>query len=156
MSIESRSCSDGKVFDHWQITDFWGSGSGGKSTVFKLIHTDPNSSVQSALKVISLIEQRGSFENLSDRRKGDYLLVKKECKEHAAQEVQLMDKLQGRTNIVAYLDHTFVDWSDENGFGCDMLIRMELLQDLRSKIELDHVFSQNEVIKIGRERGIWK
>ena len=151
MSIESRSRKYGQVFNHWQITDFLGSGSGGKSAVFRLIHTDPNSSVQSALKVISLIEKRGCFENLTDNRKNDYLRVKTSCKELAAREVLLMNELQGRTNIVAYLDHEFIDWEDEYGFGCDMLIRMELLTDLRSKIEQDHIFSESEVLKIGKD-----
>ena len=62
-----------------------------------------------------------------------------------------MNKLQGRTNIVAYSDHTFVDWADETGFGCDLLIRMELLTDLRSEIEAEHSFNQDEILKIGRD-----
>lgn len=150
MSIESRSRQYGKVFDHWQIREFLGSGSGGKSAVFRLVHAD-SGSVQSALKVISLIDKRGDFESLSESRKTDYERVKQKCKDCAKQEVLLMNDLQGRTNVVDYLDHTFVDWADENGFGCDMLIRMELLKDLRSEIEADHVFRQEEVLKIGRD-----
>ena len=150
MSIEARSRQYGKVFDHWQIREFLGSGSGGKSAVFRLVHTDSNS-VKSALKVISLIEKRGNFESMSDTRKAEYEKVKAKCKECAEQEVLLMNGLQGRTNVVDYLDHTFVDWVDENGFGCDMLIRMELLQDLRSEIDEDHTFDEHTVLKIGRD-----
>lgn len=150
MSIESRSRQFGKVFGHWQIREFLGSGSGGKSAVFRLVHSD-SGSVNSALKVISLIEKQGHIERLSDTRKEEYGRVKQICKEHAEQEVLLMSGLQGRTNIVDYLDHTFVEWADENGFGCDMLIRMELLKDLRSEIENDRNFSQEDVLKIGRE-----
>ena len=150
MSIESRSRQYGKVFDHWQIREFLGSGSGGKSAVFRLVHSG-SSSVQSALKVISLIEKRGDFESLSESRKAEYERVKQKCKECAEQEVLLMNGLQGRTNVVDYLDHTFIDWADESGFGCDMLIRMELLKDLRSEIENDRVFSENDILKIGRE-----
>lgn len=150
MSIESRSRQYGKVFDHWQIREFLGSGSGGKSAVFRLVHSN-SSSVQSALKVISLIEKRGDFESLSESRKAEYERVKQKCKDCAEQEVLLMNGLQGRTNVVDYLDHTFIDWADESGFGCDMLIRMELLKDLRSEIEDDRVFSQDDILKIGRE-----
>lgn len=150
MSIESRIRQQGKAFDHWQIREFLGSGSGGKSAVFRLVHSS-SGSVKSALKVISLIEKRSDYESLSVSRKSEYEQVKQKCKEYAEQEVLLMNDLQGRTNIVDYLDHTFVDWVDEAGFGCDMLIRMELLRDLRREIEKEHVFSQEEILRIGRE-----
>ena len=150
MSIESRSRQYGRVFDHWQIREFISSGSGGKSAVFRLVHSN-SSSVKSALKVISLIEKRGDFESLSESRKAEYEQAKQKCKDCAEQEVLLMNGLQGRTNVVDYLDHTFIDWADESSFGCDMLIRMELLKDLRSEIENERVFNQDDILKIGRE-----
>ena len=150
MSIESRSRQYGKVFDHWQIREFLGGGSGGKSAVFRLVHTE-SSTVFSALKIISLIERRGKLENLSDSRKAEYDHAKKRCKEHAEQEVLLMNGLQGQSNVVGYLDHTFIDWEDKTGYGYDMLIRMELLKDLRSRLEEEYHFSQEEVLKIGRD-----
>ena len=150
MSIESRIRQQGKVFDHWQIREVLGSGSRGKSAVFRLVHSS-SGTVKSALKVISLIEKCGDYESLSVSRKSEYEQVKQKCKECAEQEVLLMNDLQGRTNIVDYLDHTFVDWVDEAGFGCDMLIRMELLRDLRREIEKEHIFSQEEILRIGRE-----
>lgn len=150
MSIESRSRQYGKIAGHWQIREFLGSGSGGKSAVFRLVHTDSDS-VESTLKVVNLIEKRGNFESLSESRKAEYERAKHESKEFAEQEVLLMNKLQGRTNVVAYSDHTFVDWADETGFGCDMLIRMELLSDLRSEIEASRKFDQDEIVKIGRD-----
>ena len=58
VSIESRSRQYGKVFDHWQIREFLGSGSGGKTAVFRLVRSDSSRGV-SALKVINLIEARG-------------------------------------------------------------------------------------------------
>ena len=150
MSIESRSQQYGRIAGHWQIREFLGSGSGGKSAVFRLVHTDSNS-VESALKVVNLIEKRGSIESLSEARKAEYERAKQESKDFAEREVLLMNKLQGRTNVVAYSDHTFVDWADETGFGCDLLIRMELLTDLRSEIEAERRFDQAEILKIGRD-----
>ena len=150
MSIESRSNQYGRVFDHWQIQGFLGQGSGGKSAVFRLIRTDSNRG-NSALKVINLIEERGQIDNLSDARMRDYESIREVCKKSAEQEVWLMDSLQGNTNIVDYLDHTFVDWADETGFGRDMLIRMELLADLRGKIREGVTFEESEVLKIGRD-----
>lgn len=150
MSIESRSRQYGAIAGHWRIRDFLGSGSGGKSAVFRLVHTDSDS-VESALKVVNLIEKRGTLDSLTESRKTEYERVKQECKDLAEREVLLMNRLQGRTNIVAYSDHTFVDWTDETGFGCDLLIRMELLKDLRTQIEAERRFGQDEILKIGRD-----
>ena len=94
VSIESRIRQQGKAFDHWQIREFLGSGSGGKSAVFRLVHSS-SGSVKSALKVISLIEKRSDYESLSVSRKSEYEQVKQKCKECAEQEVLLMNDLQG-------------------------------------------------------------
>lgn len=150
MSIESRKHQYGRVFGHWQIKEFLGSGSGGKSAVFRLDHTESRG-VESALKVISLIEERGRLENFSYERQQEYLRARNLCSERAEREVLLMNKLQGNSNIVDYLDHTFVDWTDETGFGRDMLIRMEKLTDLRSQISIGKQFSREEILKIGKD-----
>lgn len=150
MSIESRSRQYGVVFDHWQIKEFLGSGSGGKSAVFRLSRIDSTWG-SSALKVINLIEEKGNIDSISAYRRNEYEQAKNECKKSAEQEVRLMDEMHGNTNIVDYLDHKFVDWSDETGFGCDMLIRMELLEDLRGKLRDGHQYSEKEVLKIGRD-----
>lgn len=150
MSIESRSRQFGKVFDHWQIKEILGQGSGGKSAVFRLVHSS-STAVKSALKVISLVEERGDFEQLPDFRKNEYTQIRQQRMDYAEQEVLMMNGLQGRTNVVDYLDHTFVDWSDEKSFGCDMLIRMELLKDLRGELLKGRQFRETEILKIGRD-----
>ena len=150
MSIESRKYQYGTVFGHWQIKEIIGRGSDGKSAVFRLEHT-VSPGVFSALKVISLIEEQGKIEELSPLRKDDYVTARERCYRQAEQEVLLMDTLQGRTNIVDYLDHSYVDWSDESGFGRDMLIRMELLRDLRRGIREGRAFSEKEALKVGRD-----
>lgn len=150
MSIESRSRQYGVVFDHWQIKEFLGSGSGGKSAVFRLSRMDSTWG-GSALKVINLIEEKGNIDSVSAYRRNEYEQAKNECRKSAEQEVRLMDEMHGNTNIVDYLDHKFVDWSDETGFGCDMLIRMELLEDLRGKLREGYQYSEKDVLKIGRD-----
>ena len=150
MSIESRSRQYGRVFDHWQIREFLGSGSGGKTAVFRLARVDSARGV-SALKIVNLIEERGSFDELSDFHRKEYEAAREECSRSAEQEVWLMDELRGNTNIVDYLDHTFVDWSEEDCFGRDLLIRMELLTDLRSELRNGRMFTEAEVLKIGRD-----
>lgn len=150
MSIESRSQQYGKVFDHWQIKEFLGSGSGGNTAVFRLVRIDSDWG-ESALKVVSLIAEPESINACSAFRRQEYESACAECSRAAEQEVQLMDELRGNTNIVDYLDHTFVDWSDETGFGRDLLIRMELLTDLRTQMRSGKQFSEAEIQKIGRD-----
>lgn len=148
MSIQSRSHQYGIVFENWKILELLGQGSGGKTAVFRLKRIDSNRG-QSALKVINLIEERGDYDSLPVHLRKEYDYARDDCKRNALQEVWLMDSFQGLTNIVDYLDHKFVDWSDDTGFGCDMLIRMELLTDLRREIRSGKVYSEEDVINIG-------
>ena len=150
MSIESRSNQYGTVFEHWQIKEPLGSGSGGRSMVFRLYREDSPWET-SALRVISLIEERGRFDTLPQFRQEEYRAALEECRKKAAQEVRLMADLRGHTHILDYLDHKFVNWSDGSGYGCDMLIRMEQLQDLRSLIRQGETFREEEIVKIGRD-----
>ena len=151
MSIESRKHQYGKVFDHWQIKNSLGGGIHGKTLVFRLEHTE-SPGMESALKVVNLIEERGSLEKLSSKEKKDYEAARGDRREKAEKEVRAMDTLKSKTNIVDYQDHTFVNWSDETGFGQDMLIRMELLTDLRYQIKNEKKqFSRSEIIAIGKD-----
>ncbi len=148
MSIESRSKQYGKVFEHWQIRELLGQGSNGKTSVFRLVNMH-SEKVVSALKVVNLIEERGSYETMAPHRQQEYDQMKEECKQRAEQEVLLMNRLHGRTNIVDYQDHTFVDWVDGNSFGRDMLIRMELLENLRDAIQTGEQLSDTRIRRIG-------
>lgn len=150
MSIESRSNQYGKIFDHWQIRECLGSGSGGKTAVFRLKRTDGFSG-ECALKVINLIEEQCRFEDMSEQQLKEYEIARIECGRSAAREVELMNVLQSETHIVDYKDHCLVDWEDDNGFGRDMLIRMELLQDLRSRIRESDFFQEEEILRLGRD-----
>ena len=151
MSIESRSRQYGKIFDHWHIRgNVLGYGSGGKTAVFKLSRSD-SSRGESALKVINLIEEFGNIDNLSDSQREKYEAAREICSKKAEREVWLMDELRGKTNIVDYLDHTFSDWEEDGRFGRDLLIRMELLTDLRSVLRTGKIFRESEVIQIGKD-----
>lgn len=150
MSIESRCSQYGTVFTHWQVGERLGGGSGGKTGVFRLVRRDAPQ-VTSAMKAISLIEERGRLEDLPDYRRREYEIARQQCTESAYHEVLLMLGLEGYSNIVDYKDHGFVDWTDETGFGRDMLIRMELLQDLRGKLARDQHFTEEEALRVGRD-----
>ena len=148
MSIESRSRQYGKIFDHWQIRGRpLGHGSGGKTAVFRMVRSD-SSHIESALKVIGLLEEYGNFNDLTESQRQAYEETREACRRKAEQEVLLMDQLRHQ-NIVAYLDHTVADWEEDDRFGSDFLIRMELLADLRSK--MNTYFDESEVLKIGKD-----
>lgn len=150
MSIESRSKSYGTVFDHWQVGKKLGHGSAGKTAVFELTRND-SFRESCALKVINLIEESGRLEERSAYMREAYQQAVEACRERALPELRMMLKLRGNTNVVSYLDHKFQNWSDENGFGCDLLIRMELLVDLRDVMRKGRVFSEQDVLKVGKD-----
>ena len=149
MSIESRSKQYGSIFGDWHIEKFLGAGSGGKSAVFSLYRDNNGWREYSAMKVVSLIEERGREETMPEFRKHEYSTVVREQRLSAEQEVQLMDQLRGKTNIVDYLDHRFFNWSDDTGFGVDLLIRMEKLTDLRSRLQEGRLYGEEEIARIG-------
>lgn len=151
MSIESRSNQYGNIFGDWQISKKLGAGSNGKTAVYQLSRKDEDWVESCALKVITLIEERGVLEEFSPERQKAYRQALDQRIRDAKQEVRLMEKLRGNTNIVDYLDYRPQEWTEESGFGCDMLIRMEFLQDLRSEIRRDRIFTNEEVVKIGRD-----
>ena len=148
MSIDSRSHQYGTVFGHWRIQNKLGQGSGGKSAVFLLTHAEAEH-IQSALKVVSLFEEQGNIQELPPRRLEEYRQTCEDYSRQAQREVLLMNDLQGNSHIVDYLDHTFVDWSNSDGFGRDMLIRMEKLEDLRSKMRGGKIYTREEIIRVG-------
>lgn len=150
MSIESRRHQYGTVFGHWQIGELLGASKNGQTAVFHLQHKESRNE-ESAVKVITLIEERGKLSEFSPRRKAEYEAELEKRKTHALNEVQIMYALKGYTNIVSYEDRVTEQWTEDNSFGCDLLIRMELLCDLRKIIQTGHIFSETEIIKIGKD-----
>ena len=151
MSIETRSIQYGSIFGDWHIEKLLGTGSGGKSAVFSLYRDNNGWREYCALKVVSLIEERGSQEELSARAITDYSTAVRELRSSADLEVQLMKQLSGKTNIVDYLDHCFFSWKDDSGFGVDLLIRMEKLEDLRGVMRRGRYYTTGEILKIGQD-----
>ena len=151
MSIESRSSQYGSIFGQWHIEKLLGTGSGGKSAVYSIYRDNNGWREYSALKAVCIIEERGSREELSALRRDEYSTAVREQRAHADQEVRLMDQLRGKTNIVDYQDHVFHSWHDDTGFGVDLLIRMEKLTDLRSRLRKGEALSEQEIIRVGRD-----
>ena len=155
MPIETRLQQYGKVFDSWYIGRKLGCGSNGQSAVFELYRDNNGWRERSALKVISLIEERGQKDTMPLLQWDEYSTAAKARCNEAEEEVRLMYQVKGKTNIVGYEDYKFFDWSDETGFGTDLLIRMELLSDLRSMIKRllqeNKFLTEKEIVKVGQD-----
>lgn len=149
MSLSSRSIQYGEVFGDWRIQKQIAVN--GRATMYRIVRSNMGMEETCALKAVSIIGERGDFNKFSDSRRNEYQEALSERKAAALREIQLMAKLSGRTNIVSYLDYKFVEWQDESGFGCDLLIRMELLLDLRGELLRGRIFSETEVIHVGMD-----
>lgn len=66
-----------------------------------------------------------------------------------ANEISIMHKLQGYTNIVSYEDHLIIPKA--GGAGYDIFLRMELLKPLSDKIQ--EGMSVKDTVKLGKDIG---
>lgn len=150
MSIDSRAIQYGKIFGDWSIRELIGQGTGGRNAVFKLARNKFAYEEISAMKVINIIEESGSYKELSTEYKAAYDNAREELWKKAEEEVRLMYNLRGNGNIVRYLDCDCADWVGEKSFGRDLLIRMDCLDNLRERMK-QQMFCEKEIIKIGKD-----
>lgn len=136
------------LFGSWKIGELLGEGSFGE--VYKLYREDFGEVYESALKIITVPRTKGEIKSaLSDGMDEEsvttyfYSMV-----EDIVQEIALMSKIKGYTNIVNYEDHMVIPHAD--GIGWDILIRMELLTPL-VEYSTTHELSQSEVLKLGMD-----
>lgn len=133
-----------KLWPEWQVECEIGSGSFAK--VYKIRRQDIGGTYYAALKVIPVpgdTEELGTRDpQAREKLSANFLGFAKEL----SREFALMERLKGNSNIVSYEDHKIVGRSD--GFGWDVLIRMELLTPM-----LDHLGRSDcpepEAIRLG-------
>lgn len=152
MTIDTRSNQYGKVLGDWHIREKIGWGAKG-TVVYRITKRDRDGIWEEvcALKAIPLIQEWGKLDALSPERREEYYRAVRKRKAIAREEVKAMEKVRGESNIVTYIDSDAVEWETENAFGCDFLIRMEYLHDLRQLLDSDKVFSEPEIIRIGTD-----
>ena len=148
MSIDARAKSYGKIWGGWTIGKLLGTGSGGKTAVFQLTRDNLTFTENCAMKVVNIIDEQVSYDEISDEYREYYLKRKEEMRRAAEAEVNLMHQLKDCYNIVQYSDFEFNDWQEESAFGTDLLIRMDLLGNLNSKMKKEGV-TQSEIVQIG-------
>ena len=151
MSIESRSAKYAKALGQWQAGQMLGTGSGGKSAVFAISRDNGDWQERSAMKIITLLEEWGSYEALPAHRQAEYSAAEQQVCHQATREVRLMEQLRGKTNIVDYLEHRFMRWQDAHGFGIDLVIQMEQLTDLRSQLRQGREYSPEEIRHVAED-----
>lgn len=151
MAIETRINQSKIVFGDWEVQEYIGSGSGGKTAVFRIVRKHEGWEEQAALKVINILEEIGKKEELAETYLTEYEAERTELCKQAENELRLMAHLKGNAHIVEYYDALFVDYQEENTFGTDLLIRMELLESLQEERKKKGEYTEAEVIKIGRD-----
>lgn len=152
MTMDTRSNQYGKVLGDWHIRETVGAGSKG-TVVYRITKRDQDGMWEEicALKAIPLIQEWGRLDSFSPERREAYYRAVRKRKAIAREEVKAMEKVRGESNIVTYIDSDAVEWETENAFGCDFLIRMEYLHDLRKQIDSDKIFTEKEIVQIGTD-----
>lgn len=135
-----------QLWPEWQIEQSIGSGAYG--TVYKIKRQDIGGTYYAALKVISFPHEKKDVETFRDRCMTDAQIS---AYYHGmvleiAQEVSMMERLKGNTNIVSYEDHKIVP--HKHDLGWDIMIRMELLTSLPEYVR-HHKIDEKEACKLG-------
>lgn len=135
-----------KVLGNWIVKELIGSGSFG--SVYKIERNEYGHTYTAAMKLISIPAAAEDIEEIrsevrEEKEVHSYLsnLVKE-----LINEVTLMDKLKGNSNIVSYEDHLVVEKTEE--LGWDIYIKMELLTSMNSYLE-SHYFTVKDIIILG-------
>lgn len=138
------------IFGSWHITEEIGAGAEGH--LYRIRREDALGHVfYSALKAIT-IPSAGEAELESiiaggmSREEAEHYYDS--IAENTVSEFEVLEKLKGNSNIVSYEDHEI--YRREEGFGWDILIRMEELMPL-VKHSVYHQMDEHEVIKLGRD-----
>ncbi len=124
-------------------------GEGGFGRVYRAVRREGNYTYYSAIKHISVPANEQQLKDVrtsgmcsSDREVSMYF---NEIVGDVQKEINFMYSLRGCANIVSYEDHMIIP--KENGIGCDIFIRMELLRDLPSIVT--ERFPLSEAVKVG-------
>ena len=134
------------VFSNWVITRQIGKGSFG--TVYEIQREDFGQTYHAALKIITVPQSEEEVrsaldEGMSQTQAEQYFYS---VVEDIVREFAIMARLKGTANVVGYEDHSVIRHRD--GFGWDILIRMELLHPLLS-YAYQHPFARRDIIRLG-------
>ncbi len=150
MTIEERiRLQYAKVFRDWRIDGgMIGRGSQGKTAVFKITKENSGFTETGALKIINIYEAvlNGVDDPLEEIEK-EIVAVKRD----AEKELAAMNRMKGHANIVSYHEFAFEEYRDVAVRGVDLLIRMDYLENIGDKVRGGTLFSETEIIRMGRD-----
>ena len=137
-----------KIWPDWKATKILGEGSFGK--VYEIVRNNFGIEEHCALKVITIPSSQAELQSMRNEGMDDASATEyyKGLVEEFVQEIALMSKLKGNTNIVGYEDYAVIE--HKNSIGWDIIIRMELLTALPAYIR-DHSFTVNDTIKLAMD-----
>ena len=131
----------------WFLKKQLGEGAFGK--VFEAERHDLGRTYKSAIKVITIPQTSGEWnsvlaEGMDERSVTTFY---RGFVDEIINEVELMSRLKGNTNIVSYEDHMVLEHAD--GRGWDIIIRMELLTPLVKALAKNDHLDREVVLKLG-------
>ena len=141
------------LWDKWYIQEYLGGGSYGD--VYRITCQVYESSYEAALKVISIPKDRSELAEveMNCETKEDTIEYYDRLRQNITAEIDMMEQLKGRTNIVSFEDHDIIPHNDGKDPGYDIFIRMELLEDFGRAIgkESRNWTDNSQVVKLGRD-----
>jgi len=134
------------VFGSWTLTRLLGEGSYGR--VYEAEREDFGRVYKAAVKIITIPQTQGEVDSIMADSMDEESVTAyfKGFVGELVDEVALMSKLKGNSNIVSYEDHTVVQHTGR--IGWNILVRMELLTPLHSYLAKQS-FTRHDVIKFG-------
>jgi len=131
----------------WEIEAELGSGSFG--TVYRIRRAMFGKKMQyAALKVIHIPKNQAELRQLQNEGmdEGSVAAYFHSFVQNLSDEIDLLSRLKGTSNIVSYEDHKII--AEEGGIGWTILIRMELLVPLNDHLR-QNPMSPREVLQLG-------
>ena len=137
-----------QIWPQWKTLEEIGSGSFG--TVYKTIRQDRGNVSYSAVKIVYIPTNTSTIDELqsagmSEKSIKNYL---NEIVDNLLNEIKIMEQLETADNIVGIKDYQIVRM--EEGFGYDIFIRMELLEDLSTYLKTWKL-SEEEIVRLSMD-----
>ncbi len=141
------------LWDKWYIGEYLGGGSFGD--VYRITCQVYERTYEAALKVISIPKDKAELNEveMSCATKEDTISYYDRIRQNITTEIDMMEQLKGKTNIVSFEDHDIMPHNHGKEPGYDIFIRMELLQDFGSVIgqESRQWTDNREIARLGKD-----
>ena len=141
------------LWDKWYIGEYLGGGSFGD--VYRITCQVYERTYEAALKVISIPKDKAELNEveMSCATKEETISYYDRIRQSITTEIDMMEQLKGKTNIVSFEDHDIMPHNHGKEPGYDIFIRMELLQDFGSVIgqESRQWTDNREIARLGKD-----